>query len=153
MSSAVAAIGGVVGQAELDVMGDALVLRLDVDADVLGGVAVAVGDDVRDLDEGGRLLERGDEEHVGAGALGGELPRRVAAAGESGSDVAGGCAGDGRLQRQAELAGQRLGVLLLDRDALGGEVLAAAEAEDERPRGQSVGIDAPRRAAASSRAR
>ena len=52
-----------------------------------------------------------------------------------------GRAGDGRLQRQAELAGQRRGVLLLDRDALGGEVLAAAEPEDERPRGQLVGVD------------
>ena len=89
----------------------------------------------------GRLLERADEEHVGAGALGRQLPRRLAAAGEGGGDVAGRGAGDGRLQRQAELAGQRLRVLLLDRDALGGEVLAAAEPEDERPGGQLVGLD------------
>ena len=123
-------------------MRHALVLRLDVDADVLRGVAVTVGDDVRDLDEGGRLLERAHEEHVGAGALRRQLPRRLAAAGEGGGDVAGRGAGDGRLQRQAELAGQRRRVLLLDGDALGGEVLAAAEPEDERPRGQLVGVDA-----------
>ena len=67
-------------------------------------------------------------------------------------DVAGRRAGDGRLQRQAELAGQRLGVLLLDGDALGGEVLAAAEPEDERPRGQRVRVDG-RAGGLSSRAR
>ena len=47
-------------------------------------------------------------------------------------------AGEGRLQRQAELAGQRRGVLLWHRHALGGEVLAAAEADDQRPGGQRV---------------
>ena len=102
---------------------------------------MAVGDDVGDLDEGGRLFESGDEEHVRAGALCGELPGRLAAAGEDRGDVAGGRAGDGRRERHAELAGQGQRVLLLDLDALGGVVLAAAEAEDEGPRRQRVRVD------------
>ena len=102
---------------------------------------MAVGDDVGDLDEGGCLLESSDEEHIGAGALRHQLPRRLAAAREGHRDIVAGRAGDCRLQGQAEFARQSDGVLLLDDDALSGEVLAAAEPEDERPRGQLVGGD------------
>ena len=63
-------------------------------------------------------------------------------------------AGDGRLQRQIRTrSASAAASFFWTAHALGGEMLAAAEPEDERPGGQLVGLDRTRRRAASSRAR